>query len=76
VIEVRLSAFTKAHQGYMQAHRKVEAADTQLRVTQVELDQCNAVQDEAVETLARALITDGQPRGNPFAVEIRAPPWS
>src|SRR6266550_3689661 len=51
------------HGGVEQPH---PAAGSQLRSAQARLAECDALQDEAVETLARALVADGQPRGNPF----------
>jgi len=48
---------------YAEAQRQVKVAATRVREAQVRLGRCDAEQDEAVEGLARALISDGQPRG-------------
>ena len=66
LVKARLGRFERAHRAYVAAQRKVDAAESQLRTAQAGLAECDAVQDEAVETLARALVADGQPRGNPF----------
>jgi hypothetical protein len=66
LVKDRLGRFERAHRSYVNAQRKVDAAESQLRAAQARLAECDAVQDEAVETLARALVADGQPRGNPF----------
>ena len=66
LVKGRLGRFERAHRAYVAAQRKVDAAESQLRSAQARLAECDAVQDEAVETLARALVADGQPRGNPF----------
>ena len=67
LVRPRLSAYALAHRRYAEAQRQVEVADTRVREAQVRLGRRDAEQDEAVEGLARALISDGQPRGNPFA---------
>ena len=66
-VEVRLQRFDQAHRNYVGAQRKLDTAEAQLRAAQTRLAELDAVQDEAVENLACALVTDGQPRGNPFA---------
>jgi hypothetical protein len=68
LVKARLGRFERVHQQYVNAQRKVDVAESQLRTVQARLAECDAVQDEAVETLARALVADGQPRGNPFDV--------
>ena len=65
LVKGRLGRFERAHRAYVAAQRKVDAAESR-RTAQARLAECDAVQDEAVETLARALVADGQPRGNPF----------
>ena len=65
-VKARLRRFEQTHRSYVNAQKKVDAAESQLQALQVRLAELDAVQDEAVETLARALVTDGQPRGNPF----------
>ncbi len=52
----------------------MDAAEGQLSAAQSRLSERDAVQDEAVETLARALVADGQPRVNPFATFGAAAP--
>jgi hypothetical protein len=74
LVKDRLGRFERSHQQYVAAQRKVEAAESQLRAAQARLAECDAVQDEAVETLARALVADGQPRGNPFDAFGALPP--
>jgi len=67
LVKGRLAAFERAHRSYVEAQRKVDAAETQLHAAQARLGETDAVQDDAVEKLARALVADGQPRNNPFA---------
>jgi hypothetical protein len=67
VVKDRLRRFEQAHRSYVGAQRKVDAAESQMRAAQAGLAELDAAQDDAVETLARALVADGQPRGNPFA---------
>jgi hypothetical protein len=45
----------------------VSNVERQLAAAQQRVSECGAAQGEAVELLARALVSDGQPRGNPFA---------
>jgi hypothetical protein len=66
-VKARFTAFQRAHAMYVQAQGKVDAAEEQLRAAQARLGERDAVQDEAVEVLARALVAEGQPRANPFA---------
>ena len=66
LVKARLGRFERVHQQYVNAQRKVDAAESQLRGAQARLAECDAIQDDAVETLARALVADGQARGNPF----------
>lgn len=66
-IQARLTRFERAHQGYLDAHRKVEVAEAQLRAARAGVSARDAEQDRAVETLACALVNDGQPRISPFA---------
>jgi hypothetical protein len=74
LVKARLAAFERAHGAYGAAQRKVDAAEGQLSAAQSRLSERDAVQDEAVETLARALVADGQPRVNPFATFGAAAP--
>ena len=74
LVKDRLGRFERVHRSYVNAQRKVDAAESQLRAAQARLAECDAVEGEAVETLARALVADGQPRGNPFdAFGVPAP---
>jgi hypothetical protein len=66
LVKDRLARFERVHRTYVTAQRRVDAAETALRAAQARLAECDAIQDEAVEILARALVADGQPRGNPF----------
>ena len=68
LIKAALSAFASIHRSYAQAQRKVEKVETQLTGHRVRLGQLKHSQKQTLETLARALVTDGQPRGNPFAL--------
>lgn len=74
LIKGRLGTFKQVHGTYMDAQRKMELAEAQLRAAQQQLAECDVAQDAAVETLARALVTDGQPRTNPFAAFGAAAP--
>ena len=65
-IKPRLTAFASAHRDYVAAQRAVDAAETELQKGQAQVDRCDAEQDDRVEGLARALVTDGEPRANPF----------
>lgn len=73
-IKTRLNAFAGAQRRYAEAQRQLEAARVPLQEAQVRLGLRDAEQDRAVETLARALVTDGQPRANPFAAFGTASP--
>lgn len=74
VITPRVTAFSNAHRSYSVAQRKVETVEGQLREAQAKLVLCDAEQDETVDGLTRALIYEGQPRGNPFAAFGISPP--
>ena len=67
LIGARLKGFERAHKLYVDAQRKVEAAEAELRAAQAVLGERDVDQDEAVEALARALVGEGYPRANPFA---------
>ena len=74
LVQKRRDAFAKAHHAYAEAHAAVEAAEAQVRGWHPLLAQRDAEQDAAVETLARALVNEGQPRTNPFeAFGVPAP---
>lgn len=68
LIRDRFDAFADAHGTYAAAHRAVEAAEATLRAGQESVLARDGEQDAAVEELARALVTERQPRHNPFAV--------
>ena len=67
LIGARLKSFERAHKLYVDAQRKVGAAEAELRAAQAVLGERDVDQDEAVEALARALVGEGYPRANPFA---------
>lgn len=67
LVKARLASFAKAQRSYEEAQRQVAAAGAKLREGQVRLAHCDTEQDAALERLARALVTAGQPRANPFA---------
>ena len=74
LVEARLASFDRAHRSDVSAQREVDTAESQLRAAQARLAECDVIQDEAVETLARALVADGKPRTNPFeAFDVPAP---
>jgi hypothetical protein len=66
LVKDRLGRFERVHRTYVNAQKKVDAAEAALRAAQARLAEVDTIQDEAVETVARALVADGQPRGNPF----------
>jgi len=66
-VQARLEAFERAQRAYAAAQGKVDAAEAVLHAAQAKVVQRDAEQDEAVDGLARALITDGQSRVKPFA---------
>jgi hypothetical protein len=66
-VKERLQRFAQAQRNYVNAQKKVDAAEAQLTVAQARIAELDAVQDDAVDALARALIHDGQPIGNAFA---------
>ncbi|MFI5366987.1 MAG: hypothetical protein ACHQ4J_15345 [Candidatus Binatia bacterium] len=66
-VQARLDAFDRAQRAYAAAQGKVDAAATVLHAAQAKVVQRDRQQDEAVDGLARALITDGQSRVKPFA---------
>lgn len=61
----RLNAFAAVHRSYTAAQRRVETVEGQLRGLQAQLSE-NEAKHDPVETLARALVADGEPRANPF----------
>jgi hypothetical protein len=67
LVKARLQRFEAVHMSYTGAQRKVDAAESELEATLARIEKLDAVQDHALEQLAVALTTDGQPRKNPFA---------
>ncbi len=65
-IQERLERFERVHGEYVEAQQKVEAAKSGLRAAKARVSTCGTRQEKAVETLARSLVNDGQPRANPF----------
>lgn len=66
-VQARLEAFGRAHHAYAAAQGKVEEAEAALAAAQAKVVERDRAQDEAVESLARALIAEGQSRDKPFA---------
>lgn len=67
-VKERLQRFAQAQRNYVNVQKKVDTAEAQLTAAQVRIAELDAVQDDAVDTLARTLIHDGQPIGaNAFA---------
>jgi len=65
-VKERLERFERVHAEYVEAQQKVEAGKTEAETAQARLSAGAKRQEKAVENLARALVTDGQARGNPF----------
>jgi hypothetical protein len=72
-VKGRLADFGRVHRKYVAAQRKVDAAEAALRTAQARLAKRDALQDAAVDALARTLIADGHPQRNPFEA-FGAPP--
>lgn len=66
-VKRRLIAFAAAQRRFVGAQRKVDTADERLRAALARVAARDTAQDAALETLARALVAEGQPRRNPFA---------
>jgi hypothetical protein len=66
-IKTRLAGFERAQRAYSAAHEKVRAAEAKLSAAQRQLGELDVDQDEAVDSVARALVADGHSRANPFA---------
>ncbi|MCW5891053.1 MAG: hypothetical protein KIT14_10940 [bacterium] len=56
-----------AHREYVDAQRRVDAAEAALDAARVRVRELRAVQGDALETLACTLVVDGHGRKNPFA---------
>jgi hypothetical protein len=65
-VTARLKAFSEAHRNYGEAQRKVDEAEARLDVEKGKLMHLDADHDEAVEALACRLVSEGEPRINPF----------
>jgi hypothetical protein len=65
-VQDRLRRFEQAHRSYVGAQRKVDVAQSQIRAAQARLVELDVAQNEAIEELARALVSDRQPRSTPF----------
>jgi hypothetical protein len=61
-----LKAFTSAHKAFSAADARVVKADEDVRKQQEVVGMRDAMQDLAVDTLARQLIAAGSPKANPF----------
>jgi hypothetical protein len=73
-IAARLTAFAAAHRVLTDAERKVDEAEAKLEAEKLRLAQRGADHDEAVESLARRLVNDGQPRPDPFGAFVATTP--
>jgi hypothetical protein len=65
-VKDRLQRFTEAQRSCVNAQRKLDGAQTALSSAKARLDKLDAVQDHALEVLAKAVANDGQPRRSPF----------
>ena len=68
LVKARLAAFIAAHRDYASAQSKVDVAEASLRSLQAKVLRRERAADDAVETLALALIAEGHPRTKPFGV--------
>ena len=66
LVKNRLERFERAHQDYVEAQQKIDAAEAQLRAAESRLADCDAVHDKAVVALSGVLIGQGQRARNPF----------
>src|SRR5262249_15576050 len=60
LVQKRLDAFASAHRAYSEAQSAIEAAEAKVRGRQAILTQRDAEQDEALQHLMGALITEGR----------------
>lgn len=65
-VKVRLAAFSKAHAALVRAQSVVDGAEAKLAAAQASVADADVTQDESVDALALALVTNGQPRISPF----------
>src|SRR5258705_2360139 len=68
-----LQRFEQAHRSYVSAHRKVDAAESQIRTVQARLAQLDTLANDAIEELVRRLVADGEPIKAPFEALGRPP---
>ncbi len=66
LIKASLSVFAAVQREYKTAHDKVQAAGNSVGVAQMRLGELDVEQSATVDAVARALIAEGRPRGNPF----------
>lgn len=76
LIKGRLNAFAVVDRRYGGAHGRVATLDAQRGEVRAQLVQRDLELAQAVEALACALATDGQPRANPFAAFGAVAPWA
>lgn len=76
LVEPRLRRFEKAHRQYVDAQRRVDAAEAAFDAARVRVRELRAVQGDALETLACALVGDGHHRRNPFTAFGAPSPWT
>ena len=67
LVAARLRAFTQAYRDYLDAEHTVDEAEARHEAEKLKLAQVGAEHDEAVENLACCLVSEGEPRANPFA---------
>lgn len=66
-VKKRLAAFASVHKEYLAAEAKVGAAEAAFRKQQQNVGELDHGQDDAIDRLATALVSDGAPRTRPFA---------
>jgi hypothetical protein len=74
LVKTRLTRFERANRAYVDAQRRVEAAEADLHAKQARLNERDVEQDQAVDALGRSLIADGQAARNPFRLFGGPPP--
>lgn len=65
-VKARLATFARSHTALVRAQAAVDAAETKLAAAQSAVAEVDVTQDETVDALALALVTNGQPRLSPF----------
>ncbi len=61
-----LQQFQQVHRSYASAQRKVDVAESEIRVVQARLAQLDTLANDAIDELARRLVADGEPIKAPF----------